>query len=83
MILTISHLPNQRAQVKNNADKYESLLNDNNAGTPLDAESFCNRYIDPIGAEAGTVTYVILVAYMHADTLPSRSHPSDCSVPGA
>lgn len=49
-----SHPPPQRAQLKNNAETYDGFLYDADTGMPLDSESFCNRYVDPIGVEAGT-----------------------------
>ncbi|RXW18483.1 hypothetical protein EST38_g7372 [Candolleomyces aberdarensis] len=41
-----------RAQLKNNAETYDGFLYDVDTGMPLDPESFCNKYVDPIGVEA-------------------------------
>ncbi|KAF6750781.1 peptidase C65 Otubain-domain-containing protein [Ephemerocybe angulata] len=41
-----------RAQLKGNASNYDGFLYDAETGDPMDAESFCNRYVDPVGIEA-------------------------------
>lgn len=43
----------QRAQLKINSETYDGFLYDPETGEPLDAESFCNRFVDPVGVEAG------------------------------
>ncbi|TEB22481.1 cysteine proteinase [Coprinellus micaceus] len=41
-----------RAQLKINSETYDGFLYDPETGEPLDAESFCNRFVDPVGVEA-------------------------------
>ncbi|KAJ3546739.1 hypothetical protein NMY22_g1938 [Coprinellus aureogranulatus] len=42
----------QLAQLKLNSDAYDGFLYDPETGEPLDVESFCNRFVDPVGVEA-------------------------------
>ncbi|KAJ3502818.1 hypothetical protein NMY22_g18455 [Coprinellus aureogranulatus] len=41
-----------RAQLKLNSEAYDGFLYDPETGEPLDVESFCNRFVDPVGVEA-------------------------------
>ena len=39
--------------MKNHAGSYDGFLYDPDTGVPLDVETFCNRFVDPVGVEAG------------------------------
>lgn len=56
----------QRAQLKINSETYDGFLYDPETGEPLDAENFCNRFVDPVGVEAGMVSYPVSVSSVNS-----------------
>lgn len=45
--------------MKNHPDNYDGFLYDPETGMPLDVETFCNRFVDPVGVEAGQRWFIL------------------------